>query len=54
MAEKNRCYLCGGKLRNGYCDACGLDNGRRNRIRYRLNESSVAERFDEEKPEKEE
>ena len=48
MAEKNRCYLCGGKLRNGYCDSCGLDNERVKRIRYRLNESTTAERLDKE------
>lgn len=47
MFEKKRCYLCGGKLVNGYCPECGLDNTRRERIRYRLNHSSKVEGMNE-------
>lgn len=39
MFEK-RCYLCGGKLADGKCIDCGLDNTRNERITYRLNRSS--------------
>ena len=28
MGKKDRCYLCGAKLQNGYCKECGLDNRR--------------------------
>ena len=38
--EKRRCYLCGGKLVNGRCTLCGLDNTKIERKNYRLNESS--------------
>ncbi len=43
MAKKNECYLCGGKLTNGYCPACGLDNTRIHRKHYHLNESYSVE-----------
>ena len=46
MLEKNCCYLCGGKLNQGYCPACGLDTNRKNRIHYRLNESNASRRLD--------
>ncbi len=34
---KKRCYLCGGKLVDGRCVDCGLDNTRNDRKSYRLN-----------------
>lgn len=40
MARKNRCYLCGGALRNGRCVECGLDNDRMTKRTYRLNETT--------------
>ena len=40
MFGKQRCYLCGGKLENGRCTACGLDNAKNVQKKYRLNESS--------------
>lgn len=43
MANKNECYLCGGKLRGGYCPACGLDNTKIHRKHYHLNESYTVE-----------
>src|SRR5699024_10427467 len=39
---KQRCYLCGGKLDNGRCTVCGLDNTRKQKKNYRLNESSLS------------
>lgn len=39
MFEK-RCYLCGGKLEEGRCTECGLDNTRIEKKTYRLNQSS--------------
>lgn len=63
MFGKQRCYLCGGKLDNGRCTVCGLDNTKKQKKNYRLNESSLspagekaverAER-DEQRPAKEE
>ena len=38
--KKRRCYLCGGKLVNGRCTLCGLDNTKIERKNYRLNESN--------------
>lgn len=35
--QKRRCYLCGGKLVNGVCVECGLDNKRNDRKSFRLN-----------------
>ena len=43
MRKKKRCYLCGGKLTNGYCPDCGLDNTRIERVHYHLNESHAVE-----------
>ncbi len=43
MAKKNRCYLCGGKLVDGYCQDCGLDNMRNYRKHFHLNESDSVE-----------
>ena len=40
MFGKKSCYLCGGKLVNGRCVECGLDNERNAQKKYRLNESS--------------
>lgn len=40
MFGKRRCYLCGGKLDNGRCVLCGLDNTKIEKKNYRLNESS--------------
>lgn len=40
MFGKKTCYLCGGKLENGRCVECGLDNERNAQKKYRLNESS--------------
>ena len=34
-----RCYLCGGKLVNGRCVECGLDNEKNTKKVYHLNES---------------
>ncbi|MCI9442590.1 MAG: hypothetical protein HFH15_15475 [Ruminococcus sp.] len=45
MAKKNVCYLCGGKLTDGYCPACGLDNTKIHRKHYHLNESDSVERM---------
>lgn len=39
MGKKNECYLCGEKLHQGYCRACGLDNTKIKRRNYKLNES---------------
>lgn len=41
MRGKRRCYLCGGKLTDGWCKACGLDTTRLTGRTYRLNESSL-------------
>lgn len=38
MSEK-RCYLCGGKLVNGCCQDCGLDNAKNENKGYRINQS---------------
>lgn len=38
MGKKNECYLCGGKLLDGYCPDCGLDNTKIRRKHYHLNE----------------
>lgn len=46
MGKKDRCYLCGAKLQNGYCKDCGLDNRRSQKIRYRLNESNATKKND--------
>ena len=46
MGKKDRCYLCGAKLQNGYCKECGLDNRRSQKIRYRLNESNATKKND--------
>lgn len=46
MGKKDRCYLCGAKLQNGYCKDCGLDNRRSQKIRYRLNESNAMKKSD--------
>lgn len=43
MAKKNRCYLCGGKLLDGRCQDCGLDNMRNYRKHFHLNESDSVE-----------
>lgn len=43
MAKKNECYLCGGKLRDGYCPECGLDNTKIHGKHYHLNESYAVE-----------
>lgn len=43
MAKKNECYLCGGKLRDGYCPDCGLDNTKIHGKHYHLNESYAVE-----------
>lgn len=43
MAKKNECYLCGGKLSNGYCPDCGLDNTKIRKKHYHLNESYAVE-----------
>lgn len=40
MFKKKECYLCGGKLINGRCSSCGLDNTKLEKKNYRLNESS--------------
>lgn len=49
MFEK-RCYLCGGKLINGRCQDCGLNNDKSLNKKYRLNDSQAAHRM---KPEAE-
>ena len=46
MGKKDRCYLCGAKLQNGYCKECGLDNRRSQKIRYRLNEGNATKKND--------
>lgn len=46
MSKKNCCYLCGGRLSNGYCAACGLDNTKLERVHYHLNESNAARRLE--------
>lgn len=43
MAKKNECYLCGGKLQDGYCPECGLDNTKMKKRHFHLNESSTVE-----------
>ncbi len=43
MAKKNECYLCGGKLHDGYCPDCGLDNTKIRKKHYHLNESYAVE-----------
>ena len=43
MAKKNECYLCGGKLHDGYCPDCGLDNTKIRKRHYHLNESYAVE-----------
>ncbi len=48
MAKKNECYLCGGKLRDGYCPDCGLDNTKIQRKHYHLNEHYSADDIQEE------
>ena len=40
MFKKKECYLCGGKLIDGRCSSCGLDNTKLDKKNYRLNESS--------------
>ena len=40
MFKKKECYLCGGKLIDGRCSSCGLDNTKLEKKNYRLNESS--------------
>ena len=40
MFKKKECYLCGGKLINGRCSSCRLDNTKLEKKNYRLNESS--------------
>ena len=39
MPGRKRCYLCGGKLVDGRCIECGLDNQKNAKKPYRLNES---------------
>ncbi len=39
--QKRRCYLCGGKLANGVCVECGLDNKRNERKSFRLNSTTA-------------
>lgn len=39
---QKRCYLCGGKLLNGRCQECGLDNQKNTERNYRLNGSKVS------------
>ena len=39
MLGGKRCYLCGGKLVNGRCVECGLDNEKNTKKAYHLNES---------------
>ncbi len=43
MAKKSECYLCGGRLRDGYCPDCGLDNTKIHGKHYHLNESYAVE-----------
>lgn len=43
MAKNNRCCLCGGRLLDGRCQDCGLDNMRNYRKHIHLNESDSAE-----------
>lgn len=40
-----RCYLCGGKLSDGRCIECGLDNLKSERKSYRLNSSSYEKKM---------
>jgi hypothetical protein len=40
MFKKKECYLCEGKLIDGRCSSCGLDNTKLEKKNYRLNESS--------------
>lgn len=35
MFKKKECYLCGGKLINGRCSSCGLDNTKLDKKNYR-------------------
>lgn len=44
MAGK-RCYLCGGRLSDGRCVDCGLDNTRNEKKTYRLNYSNHEHRM---------
>ncbi|GAA0255293.1 hypothetical protein GCM10008922_14220 [Faecalicatena contorta] len=44
MSRKS-CYLCGGKLVEGRCQDCGLDNTRSERKTYRLNYSRTENRI---------
>ncbi|MCI7179224.1 MAG: hypothetical protein SOY12_10690 [Schaedlerella sp.] len=41
MFGKKTCYLCGGNLSRGKCVLCGLDNTKRERRHYHLNERSA-------------
>ena len=41
MFGKQRCYLCGGKLENGRCTACGLDNAKNVQKKYRTPDTSI-------------
>lgn len=43
--SRKRCYLCGGKLAEGRCQDCGLDNARSERKTYRLNYSWTENRI---------
>ena len=43
--SRKRCYLCGGKLAEGRCQDCGLDNARSERKTYRLNYSRTENRI---------
>ena len=45
-----RCYLCGGRLSDGRCIDCGLDNLRIEKKTYRLNSSSLENWMDSEGP----
>ena len=36
MFKKKECYLCGGKLIDGRCSSCGLDNTKVEKKNYRL------------------
>lgn len=41
---RKRCDLCGGKLRNGICMECGMDNRKTDeKYKYHANKSSVSE-----------
>lgn len=39
--SKEKCYLCGGKLVNGWCPECGLDNAKSQNKKYWLNKSRL-------------